>query len=265
MGEESQLIIKDNTRETKRKQAEEALRESEERFQQIAGNIDEGFFLSAASDNSAIYVSPAYEKIWGRPVEIAYAHSKSWLEVVHPEDREHVNAYIEEHNRGKIAFSQEYRILRPNGTIRWVRDSVYPVKNESGEIYRIAGTTEDITERKKLEEVLQQAHDELEKRVEERTVELAKTNKDLKTENKQRRKIENKLRKSEKQFRDIFENTLVGMYRTTPDGKIIMANSALVRMLGHSSFEELSKRDLEDKMQGLFMTMMGIYYTMRVL
>jgi len=247
MGEESQLIIKDNTRETKRKQAEEALRESEERFQQIAGNIDEGFFLSAASDNSAIYVSPAYEKIWGRPVEIAYAHSKSWLEVVHPEDRVHVNACIEKHNRGKIAFSQEYRILRPNGTIRWVYDSVYPVKNESGEIYRIAGTTKDITERKKLEEVLQQAHDELEKRVEERTVELAKANKDLKTENKQRRKIENKLRKSEKQFRDIFENTLVGMYRTTPDGKIIMANSTLVRMLAHSSFEELSKRDLEDK------------------
>jgi two-component system sensor histidine kinase/response regulator len=143
---------------TERKQAEEAVRASEERLRQIAENVGEGFFLSDASDNSAIYVSPAYEKIWGRPVEKAYDDAQSWLEVVHPEDRERVNAYVEKHGRGKIEFSQEYRIQWPDGSIRWVRDRVYPVKNESGEIHRIVGVTDDITERKKMEEVLRETN-----------------------------------------------------------------------------------------------------------
>jgi two-component system sensor histidine kinase/response regulator len=143
---------------TERKQAEEAVRVSEERLRQIAENVGEGFFLSDASDNSAIYVSPAYEKIWGRPVEKAYADPQAWLEAVHPEDRERVNAYIDKHGRGKIQFSQEYRIQWPDGTIRWVRDRVYPVKNESGHIGRIVGVTDDITERKRAEDALREAN-----------------------------------------------------------------------------------------------------------
>lgn len=153
----AQVVIRDIT---ERKKAEDALRENEERFRQITENVGEGFFLSNASDNSAIYVSPAYEQIWGRPVEIAYADSQSWLEVVHPEDRDRVNAFIEKHDRGKIAFSQEYRILWPDGSIRWVRDRVYPVKNKSGETYRIVGITEDITERKRTEKALQESERE---------------------------------------------------------------------------------------------------------
>jgi len=144
---------------TERKQAEERLQEKEEQFRQIAENVNEGFFLSDASDNSAIYVSPAYEQIWGRPVEMAYTDAQSWLEAVHPEDRERVNAYVEKHGRGKIAFTQEYRILWPDGSIRWVRDHVYPVKNESGEVYRVVGVTEDITERKRAEKTLRESEE----------------------------------------------------------------------------------------------------------
>jgi two-component system sensor histidine kinase/response regulator len=143
---------------TERKQAGEAVRMSEERLRQIAENVGEGFFLSDASDNSAIYVSPAYEKIWGRPVEKAYTDPQAWLEAVHPEDRERVNAYIEKHGRGKVEFSQEYRIQWPDGTIRWVRDRVYPVKDESGEIHRIVGVTDDITERKRAEDALKETN-----------------------------------------------------------------------------------------------------------
>jgi two-component system sensor histidine kinase/response regulator len=143
---------------TERKQAEEAVRVSEERLRQIAENVGEGFFLSDASDNSVIYVSPAYEKIWGRPVEKVYADPRAWLEAVHPEDRERVNAYIEKHGGGKMQFSQEYRIQWPDGSIRWVRDRVYPVRNESGEIHRIVGVTDDITERKQAEDALKEAN-----------------------------------------------------------------------------------------------------------
>ncbi len=184
---------------TDRKRAEEALRESEERFRQIAENAGEGFFLSDASDNRAIYVSPAYEQIWGRSLEIAYAHAQSWLEVVHPEDRERVNAYIEKHDRGKVAFNQEYRILWPDGSIRWVRDRVYPIKNESGEIYRIVGVTEDITERKQIEETL---------------------------------------RKSEEQYRSIFNSVTDCLFIFDMEGRIVEANTAACQTYGYS-YEEL--------------------------
>ncbi|MFH1374207.1 MAG: PAS domain S-box protein [bacterium] len=151
-----QVIVRDIT---ERKRVEEKLQVSEEQLRQITDNVSVGFFLSDTSDDSAIYVSPAYEQIWGRPVEFAYASAQSWMEMVHPEDRERVNAYIEKHGRGKIAFSQEYRILRPDGSIRWVRDRVYPVKIESGEISRIVGVTEDITERKQAEEIVHQSEE----------------------------------------------------------------------------------------------------------
>ena len=178
---------------TERKRAEEAVRVSEERLRQIAENVGEGFFLSDASDNSAIYVSPAYEKIWGRPVGTAYADAQSWLEVVHPEDRERVKAYVEKHSRGKIAFSQEYRILWPDGSIRWVRDRVYPVKNESGEIYRIVGVTDDITERKRIEQAR---------------------------------------RESEERLRSLFETMAEGVILIATDGQIIQANPAAGHILG---------------------------------
>lgn len=142
---------------TERKVAEETLRESEERFRQIAENVGQGFFLSDASDNAAIYVSPAYDEIWGRPAQTAYDGPQSWLQAVHPEDRERVNVYIDKHARGRAEFSQEYRILRPDGSVRWVRDRVYPVKDGSGLVYRIVGVTEDITERKAAEDALRES------------------------------------------------------------------------------------------------------------
>ncbi|MHC4092578.1 MAG: PAS domain-containing protein, partial [Planctomycetota bacterium] len=135
-----------------RKQAEEALRESEERFRQIAENADEIFFLSDARDHSAIYINPAYEEVYGRPVEELYVNAKSWMEAVHPDDRERVSEVLEKHGRGRQAFSNDYRIVRPDGSIRWLHDRVFPVRNVSGEVYRVVGIGEDITERKQTED-----------------------------------------------------------------------------------------------------------------
>jgi PAS domain S-box-containing protein len=136
---------------TERKQAEEVLRESEQRFRQVTESIDEVFWLRDIAQNQVIYVSPAYEKIWGRTRESLYAAPQSWAEWLHPEDRERVGAAVLIfHEPG--AYDVEYRIVRSDGTVRWIHDRAFPIKDMDGKTYRIAGLAEDITERRELEE-----------------------------------------------------------------------------------------------------------------
>ncbi|HEY9671756.1 MAG TPA: PAS domain S-box protein, partial [Waterburya sp.] len=148
---------------THRKQAEQALRESEERFRQLAENIDTVFFMSEgfneASPGRVIYVSPAYERIWGRSCESLYQNTRSWLEAIHPGDRERVGQALP--GIARAEFDVEFRIVRPDGEIRWVRDRIFPVHNERGELYRTAGIVEDITNRKQIEAALQQKEAQL--------------------------------------------------------------------------------------------------------
>jgi PAS domain S-box-containing protein len=123
-----------------------ALGESELRFRQIAENIREVFWISTPHLESVLYVSPAYESIWGRPVESVRQHPRAFMEAIHAEDRERVVGILEgQRERG---FDVEYRIVRPDGSVRWIRDRGFPVKDASGKVYRIAGVAEDITERK---------------------------------------------------------------------------------------------------------------------
>ena len=156
---------------TERKQIETALRESEEQFRQVTEHIQEVFWLSDVSKNAIIYVSPAYESIWSRSCESLYGSPRSWLEAIHPDDRERVlEAALTKQVVG--TYDEEYRIVRPDGSIRWIRDRAFPVQDASGSVWRIAGVADDITERKTVEERLQRAYDELEHRVAERTAAL---------------------------------------------------------------------------------------------
>jgi PAS domain S-box-containing protein len=142
--------------EAERKQAEQALRESEERVRQLTENIDTVFFMSEGfnetSPGRVVYVSPAYERIWGRSCESLYQNTRSWFDAVHPDDQERLQQALP--NLLSAEFDQEFRIVRPDGEIRWVHDRVFPVHNERGEIYRTAGIVEDITERKQAEAAL---------------------------------------------------------------------------------------------------------------
>jgi PAS domain S-box-containing protein len=135
---------------TEQKRAEQSLRESETRFRQMAENIEEVFWMTDhPASHGMIYVSPAYEKIWGRTCASLYEKSASLMDAVHEDDRERVEAAIPLQVEGK--YDETYRIVRPDGSIRWVHDRAFPIRNERGEIYRIAGHAEDITERKKIE------------------------------------------------------------------------------------------------------------------
>ena len=141
---------------TASKQAREALRESEEKFRQLAENIDSVFWMTNLDGSQFIYVSPAYEAIWGRPLASVYASPQSWIDAIHPEDRHRVIATRNQELPG--GYEREYRIVRgiskKNTEIRWIRDRSFPIKNEIGEIYRFAGIAEDITKRKLAEQAL---------------------------------------------------------------------------------------------------------------
>lgn len=132
---------------------EERVRESEERFRQLAENIREVFWLSSVDKNEMLYISPAYETIWGRSCQSLYAAPRSWLDAIHPEDRERVTqAALNDQAAGQYAV--EYRILRPDGSQRWILDRAFPIRNAAGEVYRIAGIAEDITAARNAREAL---------------------------------------------------------------------------------------------------------------
>ncbi len=136
---------------SERKRAEEALRESELRLRQVVETIHEVFWMLDLETEQVVYVSPKYESISGRPCERLYASPGEWMDAVHPEDRDRVQkAYAA--NAAAGTYDEEYRIVRPDGQERWIRDRGFPVKDDDGKVYRIAGVAEDITERKKLEQ-----------------------------------------------------------------------------------------------------------------
>lgn len=140
---------------TRRKQAEKILRDSEERFRQLADNIREVFWMTDVSKNQMIYVSPAYEEIWGRTVKDLYASPQEWIDAVHPEDRARImDAALAKQISGK--YDEVYRIVRPDGSIRWIQDRAFPIQDESGKVYRVVGIAEDITESKQVWDALRE-------------------------------------------------------------------------------------------------------------
>jgi len=135
---------------TERKLAEEALKESEEKFRLVTETIQDVFWLSTPGIGEMIYVSPGYEKIWGRTKESLYESPTSFLEAIHTEDRERVFSGVGGHGEGVWDF--EYRIVQPDGSVRWIRDRGFPVRDEEGNLYRMTGVATDISESKLAEE-----------------------------------------------------------------------------------------------------------------
>jgi len=138
---------------TERNRVEKALGESEERFRQLAENIDEVFWIVSPDWNEVIYISSAYERVWGRSCKSLYEHPRSWMDSIFEEDRPQIEDMIAGRgpdDRQPMIFP-EYRIRRPDGTMRWISARGYPVENKQGQVYRIVGIAEDIAARKETE------------------------------------------------------------------------------------------------------------------
>ncbi len=149
---DSNLLVRAIRYAIERKRAEERLRESEERFRQLAENIREVFYIYEQDMTQLLYVSPAYEEIWGRPCKAFYRDPRSLWETIHPADKDRViNSSAK---RSKEEVEELYRIVRPDGSIRWIKDRSFPIYDKSGKTYRIVGIAADITDLKLGEEQL---------------------------------------------------------------------------------------------------------------
>ena len=135
-----------------RQAAEAALRESEEKFRQLADNIPEIFWITDARQRKLHYLSPGFETLTGACLKEVLRRPRSWLKVVHPEDRERVR--LARKALPSAEYNVEYRIVLANGGVRWVHDQAFPVCDASGAVYRIAGIGADVTHRKEAEEKL---------------------------------------------------------------------------------------------------------------
>jgi PAS domain S-box-containing protein len=210
--------------ETARRQALDALWENEERFRQVTENIAEVFWMTSLDKNKVMYISPAYETIWGRSCQSLYEQPASWMDDIHPDDRARIGRAAREKQR-QGEYDEEYRIVRRDGTIRWIHDRAFPVRNELDEIYRVVGVAADITERKLAETGIQQAYRELahlnatlEERITVRTVELEDA----------LREVNNEKEKTERIIHDITDGVIV----VNPDGVVLLINPAAQRLLG---------------------------------
>lgn len=138
----------------RQQQAESALRESEERFRRMAETIDEVFWMADVAGQRILYISPACERVWGCSIESLMTNPRSFIDAVHPDDREQVLNVLAPQTEGK-PYEHEYRIIQPSGAVRWIWNRGFPVRNPDGTITTYTGVATDITARKNLEVQLQ--------------------------------------------------------------------------------------------------------------
>ncbi|HEY9848714.1 MAG TPA: PAS domain S-box protein [Leptolyngbyaceae cyanobacterium] len=187
-----------------RRETEAALRENERKFRQLAENIQEVFYLYTADYGELLYINGTYEVIWQRSAKTLYQNPLSFIDAIHPDDRDRVSDAFDLLLNGRADFQEEYRIIRPDGSIRWIYDRSSFVYDEAGEPYRVAGLATDITDRKQTEISLQQMNAQLEQRVAQRTAELTQVNALLQQELIQKEQLQQQLIQREKLLDSFF-------------------------------------------------------------
>ncbi|HEY9700235.1 MAG TPA: ATP-binding protein [Trichocoleus sp.] len=200
-----------------RRHTAEILREREERFRQLAENIHEVFWIADPQQAQMLYISPAYETIWGRSCQSLYEHPETWLSTVHPDDRKRLKRAVGRIRSGEHQLNEEYRIIRPDGEFRWIWARTSPVQNEAGQVYRIVGIAEDITDRKRVD----QEREDLLKREQAAMLEIANLNRDLQDR--------------VNELQTLFEVIPIGILMTNdPEFKHIQSNPSFSKILGVS-------------------------------
>jgi PAS domain S-box-containing protein len=185
--------------------AEEALQESTHIFKLITENISEVFWLADPQLAKTFYISPSYERIWGKTSASLYENPQSYIDAIHPEDRQRVLNDYKNKEMGQ-PFKHEYRIIRADGSTRWIMDSGFPIRSETGEISNYVGIARDITERQL---------------------------------------IEDKLRESENRYRQLIE-ILPDLVAVHKNGKIVFINTAGAQLVKAANPEEIIGKPITD-------------------
>ena len=137
------------------KWTEAKLRESESRFRQLAENIGEVLWITSPVEREVLYVSPACESIWGRTSATLLEQPNLFFDTIHPDDRSRVLGTLQ--SDLDLPYELEYRIVRPDSNVRWIRERAFPIRDTEGLVNRIAHVTEDVTERHQREMLLRQS------------------------------------------------------------------------------------------------------------
>ncbi len=232
---------------TDRKRAEEELES------RTIAMRDQAELLEIAED--AIMVRDLDERIifWNKGAQERYGWTKEQalgrivnelLQTESVRPFEHLRAELFE----KGSLTEELTHVTRDGA-RIIVESRWALRRDGqGNPLAIMEINNDITQRKHAEKILQTAKEELELRVAARTAELQSANDRLSLELGRRSRIQEMLRKAAERYKNLFDNSPIGIYRTNPDGLILMTNPSLLRMLGYSSFNGLSSLNVDKKL-----------------
>ncbi|MDX2216675.1 MAG: PAS domain S-box protein [Oculatellaceae cyanobacterium bins.114] len=220
---------------------EATLRERAIQFHQLAEHFNEVFYLYTLDYSQLLYINPAYETVWQRSCQSLYAHPLEFVESIHPDDRDRIEIEMQPLIEGVSDFRGEYRIIRPDGSERWIYDRTFYIYDEAGNPTQVAGIATDITDRKQAELALQQLNTELEQRVIERTAELTQVNARLHQELGERERTQQALKASQHKYQTLFNILPIGISITDAQGRLIEANPASERILGLTYDEQVQR------------------------
>ena len=239
------LVVEQLRDITKNKKMEDALRKSESAYRRITDSMQD---LISQTDEKGIfqYVSPSHKNVLGYNQEDLLGQSA--FKFVHPDNAAGLLASFQESLDKKTPARAEYRYRHAKGNYLWVETLGKVLQDDKGKVTGAIFSSRDISKRKRAEEALQRAHDELEKKVLERTAELVQANKELQAEIDERIMAEKALQESERRYRTLMENIPIGIYRSTPEpeGRFLVANPAFYKIFGLDSKDDLQKLRVVD-------------------